>query len=164
MIRMIMNYFQQMNMISTVDLGWTPDIRSYFNFQNYMSFLTDDLFSNECLFEKFGYNMLFLKALYSNILPLLLLFLLLLIFYGVKIYKKRANAEKTTELIDEMKVTVIVVVYILYPEIIKKCLSLTSCMTINEVSQRRVLVSSPDIVCGSSHHTLWILAITIPGL
>lgn len=49
LFKQIITHFQQISIISVLDLGWTPDFRSYFNFQSYFSFVSEELFNFDCL-------------------------------------------------------------------------------------------------------------------
>ena len=63
-----------------------------------------------------------------------------------------------------MRITSLVLVYILYPEILRKCFSLMNCIELDNSTGFKSLRLSPNLECWDSRHTKWVLAVALPGL
>ena len=63
-----------------------------------------------------------------------------------------------------MQVAVLAIIYILYPEILRKCILLLNCVLLDDSSNFRVLLYSPNVVCWGEYHVLWALALALPGI
>ena len=57
-IKLLLNHFQTVGLISLIDLGWNFKFEIYFKFQDYISFLTEDFFSIDCFIQNIEENLL----------------------------------------------------------------------------------------------------------
>lgn len=165
MMKQLITHFQQITIISLLNLGWTVDFKSLFNIQNYFSFISEEFFSLDCLFENFQYNTLMKKVLVSNLLPLfiMIIFFCLLFIQQVFEYLRSRNFDLMIIIVD-FKICSVMTVYILFPEIIRKCFSLMNCIKIENFQNKGVLLHSPDVYCWSEYHLFHFLTISLPGI
>ena len=169
LIKMILNHFQTISMMDLVDLGWTYDFYFYFSVKNFLSFLTEDFFQIDCMIQEIEGDLLVYKTIFSMLLPLLLSFFMLLFWISTFVFlvfvKKSLINEKIYDFMAEkMRITLLIFIFILYPEILKKGFSLINCIIIDEVTNLEVLAYSPDVKCWSSQHTFWVLTVSLPGI
>lgn len=169
LIKMILNHFQTMSLMDLIDLGWTYDFNIYFSIKDYLSFLSEDFFVIDCIIQEVGGNLLVNKIIFTLLLPLILsLFMLLFWFFTflLSLYRKKSVPIENACIFfsEKMRITLLIFIFILYPEIVKKGFSLINCMIIDEVTNLEVLANSPDVVCWSSEHTFWVLTVSLPGI
>lgn len=167
LLKQLVNHFQQVGMVSLVDLGWTPDIKSYFAIQEYFSFVSEEFITVDCFVEDFGYNLLTQKIVFGNILPIMLS-ILTVVFWLVTFYfnyiLRRARNTNLQKVFDQVRVSVMIIVYLLFPEILRKCFALLNCMVIDDYHATKVLMYSPQITCWEGDHYSYIFVAAFPGL
>jgi hypothetical protein len=161
LLKILVNHVQQITLVSLVDLGWSLDIKSFFSIQNYLSFLTDDIFSSECLFSLMGGDMQFVKVTYNILMPIILSFIffifwLFLSLIRVKLFKSNLTLQS---IFDKLRLFLLISFYILYPQIISASFSLMNCKLIDERLGIKVLSNSPNMVCWESDHRRYVRAI-----
>jgi hypothetical protein len=179
-MKLLMSHFQTLGAITLIDLGWTVDFEFYFKFQDYISFLTQDFLVIDCLFPNQNDELIVIKIIATTLLPIFLSLLMILIWLAIflvgYIYQSRINPSESSNklrkailklseyLSERMRITFLVVIYILYPEILRKSFSLMHCVEIDNHFSLRVLRLSPNFECWNTRHTFWVLTVAIPGL
>lgn len=164
-MKQLANHFQQISMISLVDLGWTPDIKSYFSFQDYFLFVSEEFISVDCFVQNWDYNLLTVKIIFSNIMPILLSLCALLIWmtsFTFQLARKRTPSNDY--IINRILVTSLVIIFFLFPEILRKCFSLMNCMTLDDNTGQKGLTISPDVKCWESDHKSYVTIAALPGI
>ena len=150
----------------------TSDFNYYFGVQQYLSFIYQDFFEIDCLIQNINQNLFLQKTIFTMLLPIIF-FLILLILWIIsflriiyKNHKKSLNSnEKNSFLLtSKMRITFLTLIFIFYPEILRKCFMLVNCLTLDDSDSFRVLKFSPDIQCWGSEHILWSLTVAIPGI
>ena len=48
LLKILLTHFQQISLISVLQLGWTPDFKAFFFFQSYLSLISDEIFNFDC--------------------------------------------------------------------------------------------------------------------
>ena len=165
LMKLLVNHFQQISMISLVDLGWTPDIKDYFSIQQYFSFISEEFISIDCFVQNVDYNLLTQKIIVSNVMPIFLSLIALSIWmasFTVQIACKKRLSDDY--LINRIRVSSLIITYILFPEILRKCFSLMNCMKLDDNTGQRGLTLSPDIICWESQHTSYVTVAAFPGI
>ena len=170
LLKMFLNHFQILGMVTLADLGWTIDFQSFFSFQDYFSCLYQDFFNIDCLIQEIHQDLLAEKIIFTILLPVLLSLMMLLVWMisfimALKRDKKdESNKKLSSFLSSKMRITVLAVIFILYPEIVRKCFMLLNCLLLDDSNNLRVLKYSPNVVCWGKDHLLWTLAVAFPGL
>lgn len=167
--KLLLNHFQTVSMINLIDLGWTADFNFYFSFQDYLSFLSQDFFVIDCMIQDIGEDLLVQKIIFTTLLPVILSLVMLIIWSSVFLFLFFSkNSETSTKIyrfmIDKMRITLLILIFILYPEILRKSFSLLNCMLIDNYSNLYVLSLSPNVQCWSTQHTNWVKTASVPGL
>lgn len=169
LMKLFLNHFQNMSLVNLIDLGWTINLDVYLAINDYLSFITQDFFIIDCFVQSLNQDLLLQKIVFTTVLPILLSIFMALIWFLVFIffflYKKSETHKKLYEyLIEKMRITSIILIFILYPEILRKCFSLLNCTLIDDYGSISVLVSSPNIICWTDEHKSWVISISLPGL
>ena len=120
-MKQLINHLQQLSMISLLDLRWTDDIRNYFSIQEYFSFASEELVSLDCLLIDIPGNLLAKRVIITYLLPIFLSLFTTAVFfitYNIdRLWKKRLKRHSLTM---QAKASVMVIVYLLYSEILRK--------------------------------------------
>ena len=171
MLKLLLNHFQTISMINLVDLGWTVEFNFYFSFLEYLSFLSQDFFIIDCLVQDIDQNLLVQKIIFTILLPIILSLLMITIWiisFAILIYRKNKNADSNNKFLvfitEKMRITLLILVFILYPEILRKCFTLLNCLLIDDSDDFKVLTASPSVRCWDRDHTTWVLTVSLPGL
>lgn len=171
MMKLILNHFQTISMINLVSLGWTIEFSFYFSAVDYLSFLSQDFFIIDCLVQNIDQNLLVQKIIFTVLLPIILSLLMIsiwMITFFILLYRKKgASTENSKFLIfisEKMRITLLILVFILYPEILRKSFSLLNCLLIDDSDDFTVLTASPNVQCWNGDHKTWVLTVSMPGL
>jgi len=170
LMKLLLNHFQTISMITLVNLGWTVDFNFYFSILNDLSFLFQDFFIIDCLVVNINQNLLVEKIIFTVLLPIILSLLMIAIWmisFFILLYRKNKTDLDNRLLIfisEKMRITLLILVFILYPEILRKCFSLLNCLLIDDSDQYTVLTDSPNVECWNGDHTLWVLTVSMPGI
>lgn len=78
--------------------------------------------------------------------------------------EKKQNSLFFDYVIEKIRITIIVVVHILYPEILRKSFSLMNCREIDNATGLSTLALSPNVECWTSQHNSWVLKVALPGI
>lgn len=167
--KLLLSHLQTISMMDLIDLGWTYDFSFYFSIKDYLSFLSEDFFVIDCIIKEWGGDLLVNKIIFTIALPLLLSAFMFVFwttgFFYIMIIKKSVFSDKIYNfLVEKMRITFLIFIFILYPEILKKGFSLINCTTIDENTQLKVLAQSPNMECWSSQHVFWVLTVSLPGI
>ena len=169
LLKILMNHFQIMLTMDLLNLGWTYDFSFYFLLKDYLSFLSEDYFIMDCMIQKMSGNLLVKKIIFTVILPLLLslfIFGVFLFNFLLLYFEKRSPYKKKIYdfLVEKIRITLVVFLFILYPEILKKGFSLMNCVILDEINHIKVLAQSPNVECWTTQHTFWVLTVALPGI
>ncbi len=160
-MKLLLNHFQNIGIITLIDFTWTQDINEYLNFMDKVSFLFRDYLSVDCLFIRMGLNVFVSKLVLTLLSPIIFTMLLSTFWFCYIIFKgkrfKRVFGQKT-------KLTFFIVFYILYPDILKRNFSLLNCRLIDDKINKKVLTSAPSVECWKSDHLKLILTIFLPAI
>ena len=169
LMKLLLNHFQTISLISLVELGWTLDFDFYFSLQNYLSFLTEDFFIIDCMVQNVNQELLVQKIIFTILLPIILS-IVMITFWIVTflILLRKKNKSQNLKIIkflsQKMRISLLILIFILYPEILRKCFSLLNCLSIDDSYDYTVLSLSPNIQCWAGDHPMWVLTVSLPGL
>lgn len=169
LVKLMLNHFQTISLINLIDLGWTVEFNFFFSVQDYLSCLTEDFFVIDCIINDIDQDLLVQKIIFTILLPIILSIFMVIIWVSAYLYFSRlTKGEKRTYiheyLIEKMRITLLILLFILYPEIIRKCFSLMNCILIDDSNFTSVLSLSPNIECWSGIHAEWVSKVALPGL
>ena len=169
LMRFLINHLQSLSLINLLNLGWTIEFDLYFSMQNYISFISDDIFIIDCLIQSINEDILLQKIIFTLLLPIILSLIMMLIWLIIFMYLYLLKLHSLSGslfdfLLNKMRITILLFIFFLYPEIVRKCLTLLNCMEIDDNSKTKVLAQSPNIECWSDTHSFWVIAIAFPGI
>ena len=160
LMKIIINHLQKITIISFIDLSSiTDEFNKVFSFINFLSFLTEDVFSNDCFLQSFFNNVdgIYLyKTLIVVVLPFLFSFFCFILYLILNIKMK-------TSVTNKISVIFFISVFLFYPLITKCSLSLLNCMILDEFGAE-FLYSSPNIQCWVGLHFFFFILIGIIGI
>ena len=167
LLKLFLNHFQIVAMVSLTDLGWTADFQSFFSFQEYLSCLYQNFFTIDCLVQEINQDLLSQKIIFTILLPVILCLIMLLIWLidlCIRTRKHDQIKKISYSFCSNLRVAFLSIIFIFYPEILKKCFLLLNCLLVDDSNNESVLKDSPNIICWGSDHILWILTISLPGI
>ena len=169
LMKIILNHIQNLSLLKFSDYHLNVDVDIYISIENYFAFISEDFFIIDCLIQDIDQELLIQKIVFTSLLPLILTFLMILFWFLIFLYlvankKAKGFNQIYNFMTQKMTMTLIIIIFVLYSEILKKCFSLLNCIRINENDNKSVLSLSPDIICWTSTHKFWILNVALPGI
>ena len=170
LLKLFLNHFQILAMVSVINFEWPVDFNSFFSMQEYFSCLYQDFFNIDCLVQQVNQDLLTQEIIFSILLPIILAMMMLLFWivnFLLSLKKSKDENEKLTAssfVSSKMRVTFLSLIFILYPDILRKCFMLLNCLLIDDSTNYSVLLYSPNVECWGSEHTIWALTIALPGI
>ena len=166
LLKQFINHFQILAMITLVNFNWGVNFEVYFSIQEYFSCLYQDFFNIDCLIQSVNQNLLSEKIIFEIMLPVIFSLIMLIVWLIVYFHKLRKHQENLRKsfILDKIRTSFIVLIFIFYPEILRKCFIILNCILIDDSSNLSVLKYSPEVVCWGFDHLLWALAISLPGI
>lgn len=167
--KILLNHFQTLSVINLASIQWNMELNLYFDLKDAFSFISQDFFLIDCMVNVIGEELLIQKIIFTILLPFIIGFLMLclwLIFFTYMLIMKKSSLKKRLYpfVVEKMRITFLVLVFLLYPEILRKSLSLLNCMTIDDSNNVSVLEASPNLVCWTENHYFWVFTASLPGL
>jgi hypothetical protein len=165
LLKQFLTHWQQISIISVLDFSWTPDFKSYFNIQSFISFISDDLFNIECFALNINGNSYLKNVTLIIILPIIMcsIFSIILLIEQIFYIISSKPSMDFKRIPGDLATCLIVIAFILFPEITRKCFSLLNCMDIDDSGTKKLLRFSPDIECWTDYHYFYILTLALPG-
>ena len=169
LMKLLLNHFQIFSITKLLYNDLKVDFTLSMDIENYFSFVYQDFMFIDCLIQDINEDMYIQKVIFTTILPILFFLIMtifwLLAFLFLFIKKKIfANNNLSKFLQNKLTATLIILVFILYAEILKKGFSLFNCILINEETNQSVLKMSPNLDCWDYIHTFWILVVALPAV
>jgi hypothetical protein len=166
LMKQLINHFQLVSLISLTDLAWTPDIKNLFKFQEYFSFLSQEFINLDCFLQDIGSNLLMNKIVVTVIIPLFLSFVAFAFWILLFIWQRllRGRIISIQSLVNRTLLCSLIIIYLLFPELIRMCLLLLDCVKVSDNPKIRLLSFSPEIICWDDDHKAYIFVGGLPGL
>lgn len=125
MLKILINYFQLVSIVSSFNFKWPGEVKETFEFQNKVAGSTAQIFSIDCVLKSSagGNNdtsVFFLKLAFIAVSPLI--FLIVCILVWILIFLKRYGrniSEHKFQLKTNITVSIIVVLFLLHTTIVK---------------------------------------------
>jgi len=158
-LKIFMNYLQMIVVSSSLNLNWPSFVRAFLSGQEEAGGVAEQLFSFECLLQDANISqgsMYFAKILGISCLPLVMFALagvtwlcVLCCFHIVEIWLKT-------------KATLVVILFILHPNITKLMFAYFACMDLG--TGELWLISDLSIKCWDAGHVRQILLVVLPSI
>ncbi|CAG9331088.1 unnamed protein product [Blepharisma stoltei] len=157
-LKIFLNYIQLVNIASTFDLSWPSEVIELFYVQNGVDYVYQQIYSFECLLkEDHGSDSYFKTLVIIAAFPAIAFFIAFIIWILIK-----AIQQSYKNFWDDFISTCIIILFLIYPTVVKKLLGSLNCTEIN--SGEFWLKEDLDIRCWEERHIFYILAVTIPAL
>lgn len=171
--KIYINHFQRISLIMLLDFkNFIEEVKEFFSFANIFSFFTDDIFSNDCFVQKMVSDdnmdkLYFLKVFINYFVPLIICLICLILFVLRTIYiqsRQRKEPNSTNNnYFRKLRIIFLISVFLFYPLLTKCSLSLLNCISLDE-SKNMYMYSSPNLLCWSSSHIIYFLALGLSGI
>ena len=177
-MKIVINHFQRVTLlfVFSIDITSIFDIQSFYDLFKLLSFLTEDLFSNDCFIQYFSKepnDFYKLKVLMTLFLPVLFSLFCLFIFFclnrirSIKFLKTSGKLKKNPSHIscnNQIILTLLIALFLFYPLIIKCSFSLLNCVKIDNITDESFLYDSPNFKCWENDHLLFLIVGGIVGI
>ena len=151
---------QKITIVTFIDYrSIVKNLNQAFSFLNVLSFLTEDIFSNDCFLQEF-INDLNTIYLYKTIIIIIIPFLFSFICYSTYLL---FNFRSKSRISNKITIIFFLSIFLFYPLITKCSLSLLNCMSLNE-SGLEFLYVSPNIQCWTGFHLTFFIIIGLFGI
>lgn len=151
------------------------EVKKFFSFLNVFSFLTDDIFSNDCFVQRIMpedslNENYFAKIMINYLVPILISFSCLILYVlksclAKTLQKFKQNAQRKPHRSAKHKLYTLslIAIFLFYPLLTKCSLSLINCIKIDQ-SDRFYLYANPNFECWSSSHFIYFFALGLSGI
>lgn len=169
--KVYINHFQKMSLIMLVDFSsLIAALKNFLNFLNSLSFLTDDIFSNDCFVQHIisknnADKIYFFKVFINLILPLILAFSCLILIFTRSLYLRyyKSGKNKSSNILHKFAILFFITIFIYYPLLTKMSLSLLNCVSLDE-SNKTYMYASPNLQCWDSIHFIYFFGFGMTGI
>jgi hypothetical protein len=158
-LKIFMNYLQMIVVSSSLNLNWPSFVRTFLSGQEEAGGVAEQLFSFECLLQDINISqgsMYFAKIIGMTCLPLVLFALATVTWAGV------LCCFHVKEIWLKMKATMVVILFILHPNITKAMFAYFACMDLG--TGELWLISDLSIKCWDAEHIRQILLVVLPSI
>ncbi|CAG9322004.1 unnamed protein product [Blepharisma stoltei] len=161
-IKILINYIQLIAITTTFSLSWPSYVKELFSVQNNASFISNQVFSFDCLlyyYEDFkGDNIIYYQKLFLlAIVPISIPIISATFWFLIYLWKRSFEF-----FIENLVSTSIVAAFLVYPSIIKYYLSSFNCRELDY--GKEWLIDDLNLRCWDCQHILYIAAISSPAL
>ena len=158
LIKILVNYFQLVFLVTQFKLNWPGPVNDLFNAQQEAGGATAQAYSFDCLLQNgSNENPFFTKLIFMSVLPLPLLVIVGLVWLCIAL-----KSRKMIYIHRECKATFVILYFLILPDLVQAFFSLLNC---DEIEQGEYwLVADMDIRCWDSTHSLYSLALGIPAI
>eukprot|EP01016_Furgasonia_blochmanni_P003593 TRINITY_DN11410_c0_g1_i2.p1 TRINITY_DN11410_c0_g1~~TRINITY_DN11410_c0_g1_i2.p1 ORF type:complete len:349 (+),score=90.16 TRINITY_DN11410_c0_g1_i2:60-1049(+) len=154
LIKLLQEHIQLSTIIYSIDLGWPKTLSDVNQAQKSVAVGSDGFFSIDCITQLIFEDVYMMKVSFAILSPILLGIISTLLWYLVKFALKKIFDFSIT-LRENILATVIMIYFMVYPDIVNKTISLFNCRVIDDYRNIAVLQMNPDVVCyGEYHHCL----------
>jgi len=159
LIKIMTNYLQLVTLVVGFKLRWPQKVEDAFTAQNSVGGTSEQFFSFDCLIgshvsqEQTYYRKMIIMA----VMPLLLI-AVSLFFWTFLAWRKK----KWVFLTRECAATIVIIFFLILPNLVDSMFSLFSCQEIE--AGEYWLTIDLSIKCWNGKHTLYLLAVGIPGV
>ncbi|CAG9321986.1 unnamed protein product [Blepharisma stoltei] len=161
-IKIFINYIQLIALTTTFSLSWPSYVKHLFSVQNNASFISDQIFSFDCLLYYYddlkGDNVIFYQKLFiMAVLPIFIPIISGICWYLISLCKKSFAL-----FMNNIVTTSIIVAFLIHPSLIKYYFSSFDCTELDY--GKDWLVDDLNLRCWDSQHVFYIAAISFPAI
>ena len=172
--KIIINHVQRISTIMISEMQISLDaLKPYANYFNYLSILTEDIFSNDCFLQMLFMDISkypFYKILITLMLPIMIACVCFLIF-SILILKKSASKHKSekekSKYFHKFIIFFLICSFLCYTMLVKSSISLLNCIPITNDPQTRsqsFLYNAPSFQCWVGWHRFGAAPSGIAGI
>ena len=174
--KILINHVQRVSiiMIAAIQISLSLDaLKPYANYFDYLSILTEDLFSNDCFLQKFFNDIFkypFYKILITLMLPIMIACVCFLIFSILILRKSLQNDKKSQEPANYLRKFIIcflVCSFLSYSMLLKCSFNLLNCIALTNdplTKAQTFLNNSPNFQCWVGWHRYGAVPLGIGGI
>ncbi|CAG9321992.1 unnamed protein product [Blepharisma stoltei] len=161
-IKILINYAQLISLTTTFSLSWPNYVKKLFSIQSNANFISDQIFSFDCLLY---YNKLlqgeskiyYQKLLIMAILPISIPLISVIYWLSISLAQKSFAFFR-----DNIITTSIIASFLVHPGLIKYYFSSFDCTELDD--NKYWLVNELNLRCWDSQHIFYITAISLPAI
>jgi len=158
LIKILVNYLQLVLIVTQFKLNWPGPVDDLFSAQQEAGGATAQAYSFDCFLQSgSGEHPFFSKIIFMAILPLPLALIVGVVWLCIAL-----NRHKMIYLRRECTATMVILYFLILPDLVKAFFSLLSC---DEIEKGEYwLVADLDIRCWDSSHSLYAVALGVPAI
>eukprot|EP01017_Pseudomicrothorax_dubius_P017739 TRINITY_DN19909_c0_g1_i1.p1 TRINITY_DN19909_c0_g1~~TRINITY_DN19909_c0_g1_i1.p1 ORF type:complete len:462 (+),score=45.83 TRINITY_DN19909_c0_g1_i1:60-1388(+) len=155
MMKIFQNHLQQLSLLSSIQLGWTPQLKQVFDLVDLASLMGNGVITLDCYFDWADkVHPIYLRTISTHLTPVFMLAVFSIFWLLYLGYKMKREG---TDIPFRRNVTIssIVVVYLTFPGILRQTLKLLYCVPLKDDNSVYVLGYAPSVECFQTAHLLW---------
>jgi predicted outer membrane repeat protein len=159
-IKIFTNYLQLVFLTAQFNLSWPSYVITLFGIQKSAATATDSLFSVDCYFSDGSLSnsdMYYFKMIFYSALPLVIFVISILVWIGICMTKENFQPMKR-----EMPLTMIVLFFLVYPNIVKFMFSNFACSYFDMLG--KFLNDNYSVKCWNKEHSKYSLDVAVPSI
>ncbi|CAG9324291.1 unnamed protein product [Blepharisma stoltei] len=158
-IKIFLNYFQMIILVSTFKLNWSSEVLSLFNIQNNADYVYQQIYSCQCLFgTNENSNLVYFKIIIMvALIPAIMIVLNLFFWIIIKLIKTSYKS-----FWDDFVSTCIILLFLVHPSVVRKMFASMNCTEINPGEYW--LEDNLDIRCWDYDHIFYVMTISLPTI
>jgi hypothetical protein len=158
--KIALSYIQMAALATTVDVPWTKSFGGIFTIQTYATSVTDAILSIDCLLPTWStWEVFQLKLVCVLVFPVLIV---PFAYVGVRCRKRGTDRTEHSSVHTYFVSTLVLLLYLLYPTLAKKVITLFTCNVV--VDKTQYLQLDPSVPCWHGSHRLWSLSAGLVGV
>lgn len=148
-LKIILNYFQMISFIKTLNVKWPLYVESYMKSSAFANVLSSNIFSIDCLVSQYEIkgDIVHLKAVFNALIPFFLLIIVTIILV-CRSQKKRGNTNSS-----KIILAFFIILIFLHPMIIQSLFDNISCI---EIEGEKFIERQLNLDCNSDTHKNWV--------
>jgi hypothetical protein len=161
-IKIFFNYLQLVMLTASIDFKWPSISTDFISIQKEAGSITEQVFSYDCLISYYdasltSEDMYFIKMIYMALLPFSIIIIAFFIWGIIAMMQ-----QSTKPLKDEFASTVIILLFLIHPNIVRHLFSTFSCM---ELEPGEFWIRKQyNIQCWKDNHIFYIYRVVLPGI
>ncbi|CAG9321940.1 unnamed protein product [Blepharisma stoltei] len=160
--KIFINYVQLIALTTTFNLSWPNYVKQLFAVQNNASFVSDQVFSFDCLlystYDLKGDNEVYYQKLFiMAVIPFGIPIIAGCVWISISLLKRSFNLFK-----DNMATTSIISIFLMHPSLLKAYFSSFDCKELDY--GKYWLADDLDLRCWNSQHIFYVTAVSVPAI
>ena len=158
-LKILMNYLQLVVLVTEFRLEWPDPVLQLFSTQQQAGEVVQQAYSFDCLlYESYSHeDAYYYKVAFTAVLPIGLVLVITALWGALALWK-----HKPVYMSREYAATLVIVFFMIHPNLVKTLFSLFSCREIN--AGEYWLTADMAIECWNGQHSLYVLALGLPAV